>query len=100
MFITILCIVMGITLLIFFLYHLKMVGSGLTTNERIKKSDIINILEKEIKKIKNIPKNEKIDEKEKIKLEKKIEVYKRDLVTLRNFKSKGFIYNLKEIIMA
>ncbi len=50
-FIIILCLIMGITLIIFFFYHLSMVRNDVTTNEKIKKSDMISFLEKEIKKI-------------------------------------------------
>ena len=38
---TILCGVMGITLSLFLIYHLTMIKSGLTTNEKIKRSEFI-----------------------------------------------------------
>ena len=41
MFMTILCGVMGITLFLFLIYHLWMIKSGFTTNEKIRRSDIM-----------------------------------------------------------
>jgi len=47
-FVTILCIVMSFMLSLFFLYHLWMATSGVTTNERSKKSDLRFYLETRI----------------------------------------------------
>ena len=40
-FLTVLCTIMGITLSLFLIYHLTMIKSGLTTNEKIKRSDFM-----------------------------------------------------------
>lgn len=53
-FVVVLCVVMGITLLLFILYHLSMIKGDLTTNEKIKKSDYLSAYEKEIKKMSKI----------------------------------------------
>ncbi|CAD8128147.1 unnamed protein product [Paramecium sonneborni] len=59
-FIVILCVVMGIALTCFALYHLYMIGQDTTTNERMKRSDFLNFfdeeterLEKQLKKAEN-----------------------------------------------
>ena len=89
---------MGVTLLIFLLYHFTMVKSGLTTNEKIKKSCILSMLSNEIKRLGK----EKPEEDEKIQKDKvdKIESLKRDFDTLINMKSEGFIKNMKDVIYA
>jgi len=89
---------MGVTLLIFLLYHFTMVKSGLTTNEKIKKSCILSMLSNEIKRLGK----EKPEEDEKIQKDKvdKIESLKRDFDTLKNMKSEGFIKNMKDVIYA
>lgn len=38
-FMVVLCSIMGVTLAIFLVYHLTMVSSDMTTNEKFKKSD-------------------------------------------------------------
>lgn len=86
---------MGITLLIFFLYHLTMIKSGLTTNERIKKSCLMSMLSDEIKRLKTDNKEEKQHEES-----DKLESLKKDYDTLRNMKSEGFFKNMKDIIYA
>lgn len=99
MFMTILCLIMGVTLFLFLMYHFKMIKAGLTTNEKIKKSDITSFLKKEIEVLSNFKydlNEEKIEETKKVNNDK-IEMYKRDLTTLQNMKSAGFIHNLKEI---
>jgi len=97
-FVTILCAVMGITLLIFLMYHLAMVKSGLTTNERIKKSCIMSMLSDEIKRIKKEKvENDEVKQKD---MADKLEILKKDYDTLKNMKSEGFLKNMKEIIFA
>jgi hypothetical protein len=101
----ILCGVMGITLFLFFAYHLTMIKNGFTTNEKIKRSDLISFLSKEIEKFNKNPIviTENMEEKErkaKQELINKAEIYKKDLATLRNFRSEGFLHNLKEILKA
>lgn len=46
-FIVILCIVMGIALTCFAIYHLNMISNDTTTNERMKRSDFINFFSEE-----------------------------------------------------
>lgn len=43
------CTIMGVTLLIFVLYHFYLIAKGQTTNERVKKNDDIDYYTKEIK---------------------------------------------------
>ena len=74
-----------------------MVKTGLTTNERIKKSGIMSMLSDEIKRINN----EKVeDEGKKKELADKMELLKKDYDTLKNMKSEGFIKNIKDVIFA
>jgi palmitoyltransferase ZDHHC4 len=40
-FMVILCFIMGVTLFMFFCYHLSMVAKNVTTNEKIKKGDFM-----------------------------------------------------------
>ena len=47
-FMTVLCLIMGIALSLFFIYHLTMIKTGLTTNERIKRSDTMSFIKREI----------------------------------------------------
>ena len=76
-----------------------MIKSGLTTNERIKKSGLLSMFSEELKKLEKEKKSEE-DETKKKEREDKIETIKRDFVTLKNMKSEGFIKNMKEIIYA
>lgn len=48
-FLIVMCAIMGITLFIFVVYHLYLIGVGQTTNERVKKNDDIEYFTKEIK---------------------------------------------------
>ncbi|CAD8211756.1 unnamed protein product [Paramecium pentaurelia] len=50
-FIVILCIVMGIALTCFALYHLYMIGQNTTTNERMKRSDFLNFFDEETERL-------------------------------------------------
>ena len=50
-FIVILCIVMGIALTCFGLYHLYMIGQDTTTNERMKRSDFLNFFDEETERL-------------------------------------------------
>lgn len=50
-FLIVMCGIMGITLLIFVLYHFYLIGQGQTTNERVKKNDEIDYYKKELKAI-------------------------------------------------
>lgn len=50
-FIIILCLIMGITLTFFLLYHFSMIKDNMTTNEKIKRSDYLSYIEDEIKKL-------------------------------------------------
>lgn len=45
------CLIMGVTLIIFVTYHFYLVAVGFTTNERIKFNDEIDYLKKEIKNV-------------------------------------------------
>lgn len=47
MFIIIMAAVMGLTLVSFFIYHLTLVRSGYTTNEKIKRSDFLAYIQRE-----------------------------------------------------
>ena len=104
-FMIILCGIMGLTLFLFFGYHLTMIKNGFTTNEKIKRSDLISFLSKEIERFSKNPifiteHMEESERKSKKEIIDKVEIYKRDLTTLKNAKSQGFLYNLKEIINA
>lgn len=100
---TILCGIMGLTLFLFFGYHLTMIKNGFTTNEKIKRSDLISFLSREIEKFTKCPivitdNMEESERKSKKEIIDKVEIYKKDLTTLNNAQSRGFLYNLKEII--
>ncbi|KAL4485337.1 hypothetical protein ABPG72_008513 [Tetrahymena utriculariae] len=97
-FIIILCIIMGITLTLFLLYHFSMVKDNMTTNERIKRSDFISFLEKETKKMeKDIDEPDQTAEN-KLEKQQKLKKYKRDLELLKKwFPTKGFKQNLRDI---
>ena len=43
------CGIMGLTLLIFVIYHFYLIANGTTTNERVKKNDDIDYYKKELK---------------------------------------------------
>lgn len=62
-FIVILCGIMGLTLLLFYLYHLSLVRSGMTTNEKIKRSDCMTYIKKAVKETLERAENEENDEK-------------------------------------
>jgi len=53
-FIIVLCVVMGVTLTIFLQYHFSMIKDNMTTNERIKRSDFMDFLAKEINRIQKV----------------------------------------------
>ena len=117
---------MGLTLLAFLIYHMTMIASGFTTNERLKRSDFMSYRKEGIKEIvqflKEFEQNEKkIEElikkgekttetpeslekarKEKREAEEKLKVFKKELKILEELEntSKGFWRNFKEIMTA
>jgi len=96
-FIVIICAVMGVTLLIFFTYHCTMVAEGVSTNEKIKKSDIKHALESEVKDIDQKLKREDIpDEEKKSLIQQKQELYK-EFDKVQQYFPQGFWRNLQEI---
>jgi palmitoyltransferase len=50
-FLIVMCLIMGVTLIIFVTYHFYLVAVGFTTNERIKFNDEIDYLKKDIKNV-------------------------------------------------
>ncbi|EGR30266.1 hypothetical protein IMG5_136470 [Ichthyophthirius multifiliis] len=94
-FMILLCIIMGITLSIFFIYHLSMIRNDITTNEKVKKSDMMSFLEKEIKQIYLLEKEKQESEEIKIKLS----IYYKDLEKLKHKQNSYNLWkNLKDII--
>lgn len=88
---------MGVTLSIFFVYHCSMIAEGVTTNERIKKSDIKHALESEVKDIDHKLEREGVQKEEKDSLvQQKKELYK-EFDKVKLFFQSGFRRNLKEI---
>lgn len=53
-FLIVMCGIMGVTLLIFVMYHFYLIGNGTTTNERVKKNDDIDYFSKQLKYAKKI----------------------------------------------
>jgi len=96
-FVVIICAVMGVTLSIFFVYHCSMIAEGVTTNERIKKSEIRHALESEVKDIdhKIQRKGVTVEEKDSL-IEQRKELYK-EFDKVRLYFQSGFRRNLKEI---
>ncbi len=95
-----LCGIMGFTLLIFFMYHLSMVRNDTTTNERMKRSDFMAYLKKNLKKAMDLEKKELADDKRED-LRKKIQEMLKDYEKLENYRGKdsiGLKKNLKTII--
>ena len=110
MFITILCLIMGITLFLFFLYHCSLVKRGLTTNEKVKISNYCYGVDLKIKELTKIHQSliseeihseseeKKTEIKENItKTQLKIKVWIDKLNHLKLFGNKGFLQNIKEI---
>mgnify|MGYP003577222157 FL=1 len=83
--------------MIFFAYHCSMIAEGVSTNEKIKKSDIKHALESEVKDIDQKLQREEIPEEEKQTLvQQKKDLYKEyDKVQL--YFPHGFWKNLQEI---
>lgn len=50
-FIVLLCVVMGIALTLFAIYHLSMISKDTTTNEKMKRSDFLSFFEEETEKL-------------------------------------------------
>lgn len=101
------CAIMGITLFIFVLYHLYLIGVGQTTNERVKKNDDIDYYTKEIKTCKQIKMKFKdgvneVDWKEEKFKKEDIEDYERicqrkKAILERVIDKKGFIGKLQDV---
>lgn len=113
MFITLLCFIMGLTLLLFFLYHCSLVRKGVTTNEKLKISGYLSGIEKKIKSItnniatKHTEISKETDESAKSSLseevkkeEKKIRTWEKKYLAIKSFGNQGFMANLKEIFNA
>ncbi len=75
-----------------------MVAEGVTTNERIKKSDIKNALEQEIKSIEQKIAIPDITEKDKKNLEDQKKDMNKEYQKIENCFRSGFWSNLKQII--
>ena len=84
-----------------------MISTGLSTNERIKRSDILAAISKEIPRLEGEKKKLKETEASKIteeeknaklkELEEKIQLFKSDQDTLKRMTSQGFWSNMKVI---
>lgn len=48
-FMIILCAIMSVALFLFYFYHLTLVKAGVTTNEKIKRSDCMSFIKKKLK---------------------------------------------------
>ena len=105
-FLVLLCIVMCISLALFFTYHMYLVGLGFTTNEKVKKSCLEDDLEETIirlkKSVADIPDINSQENKARY-METKMDIVSNQekLEKLRKLSySKGFLKNLWTIIAA
>lgn len=73
----VLCTVMGVTLFMFMLYHFNMVKDNITTNERIKRSDYMTFIERELVRLEKLKKSTESEEEIKV-ADAKIKKYNRD----------------------
>jgi len=101
-FITVLCWVMGVTLSIFFVYHMSLVKSGNTTNEKIKRGDYKYALDKEISIIdQKLATYHHLLEEEKQDLRKERKTYSTALEKMERLPyDRGFRQNLNDIMYA
>ena len=91
------CAVMGFTLTLFFLYHLRLVRNGTTTNESLKKGDYEEALKREIKNLQRKIENKETTEEQRAEAEKFQKNLLEDLETLSNYFRVGLKENLKEV---
>eukprot|EP01016_Furgasonia_blochmanni_P038981 TRINITY_DN4783_c0_g1_i6.p1 TRINITY_DN4783_c0_g1~~TRINITY_DN4783_c0_g1_i6.p1 ORF type:complete len:161 (+),score=15.68 TRINITY_DN4783_c0_g1_i6:348-830(+) len=91
-------VIMGFTLLAFFLYHCTLIWEGVTTNERIKKSDTISYLKKQIDTLKKSLKDDLKTEKERAPILQEIKNYEQHIEALEKIGEKGFVANVKRIL--
>lgn len=91
---------MGITLVLFYSYHLTLVKSGLTTNEKIKRSDCMTYIKKAVREALDLAKVE-TNEERKAELHIKLEKLTSDYEKLEKWQPKKSLFqSLKEIYKA
>lgn len=96
-FIIVICAVMAVTLACFCLYHCSMIAEGVSTNEKIKKSDIKHALEQELKSIDQKLKIAENDADVTKQLQSQKKSLNKEFQKIENCFRKGFWTNLKEI---
>ena len=103
-FVLIVCLILGVSLLLFTITHIKTIAKGRTTAENIK---VHQLLVERYRKIKNLTtelselkKSKKNSKGEEEAIQKKIDELENEMLAIDDYGKKGFKANMKEIFTA